>query len=71
MPAWITGPFPGGLVQRMHVVDYTREAEWSRSVLESTGGTGVDHIIETGGAGTLDQSIKARAVGGTISLLAH
>jgi NADPH:quinone reductase-like Zn-dependent oxidoreductase len=52
-----------------HVVDYTREAEWSRSVLESTGGAGVDHIIETGGAGTLDQSIKATAVGGTISLI--
>jgi NADPH:quinone reductase-like Zn-dependent oxidoreductase len=53
----------------MHVIDYTREAEWSRSVLELTGGCGVDHVIETGGAGTLDQSIKAAAVGGTISLI--
>jgi NADPH:quinone reductase-like Zn-dependent oxidoreductase len=52
-----------------HVVDCTREAEWSRSVLELTGGCGVDHVIETGGADTLDQSIKATAVGGTISLI--
>jgi NADPH:quinone reductase-like Zn-dependent oxidoreductase len=52
-----------------HVIDCTREAEWSRSVLELTGGCGVDHVIETGGADTLDQSIKATAVGGTISLI--
>jgi NADPH:quinone reductase-like Zn-dependent oxidoreductase len=29
----------------------------------------VDHVIETGGAGTLDQSIEAAAVGGCISVI--
>jgi NADPH:quinone reductase-like Zn-dependent oxidoreductase len=52
-----------------HVIDYAQEPEWSRAVLEASGGTGVDHVIETGGAGTLDQSIKATATGGVISLI--
>lgn len=52
-----------------HVINYRRHADWSRQVLELTGGAGVDHIIETGGAGTLDQSIKSAAVGGSISVI--
>jgi NADPH:quinone reductase-like Zn-dependent oxidoreductase len=52
-----------------HVIDYERDPEWSRYVLEVTGGSGVDHVIETGGAGTLDQSIKSAATDGTISLI--
>jgi NADPH:quinone reductase-like Zn-dependent oxidoreductase len=52
-----------------HVIRYEREPEWSRSVLEVTGGTGVDHIVEIGGAGTIDESIKATAIGGSISLV--
>jgi NADPH:quinone reductase-like Zn-dependent oxidoreductase len=38
-------------------------------VLEVTGGAGVDHVVETGGAGTIDESIKAAAMGGSISLV--
>jgi NADPH:quinone reductase-like Zn-dependent oxidoreductase len=52
-----------------HVINYRRQLDWSRQVLELTGGSGVDHIIETGGAGTLDQSIKSAAVGGSISVI--
>jgi NADPH:quinone reductase-like Zn-dependent oxidoreductase len=52
-----------------HVVNYLRQPDWSRAVLEITNGAGVDHVIETGGAGTLDQSIKATAVGGCISVI--
>jgi NADPH:quinone reductase-like Zn-dependent oxidoreductase len=52
-----------------HVVNYRQNPDWSRAVLEVTHGAGVDHIIETGGAGTLDQSIKATAVGGCISVI--
>jgi NADPH:quinone reductase-like Zn-dependent oxidoreductase len=52
-----------------HVIDYRGCPEWSRSVLELTGGAGADHIIETGGARTLEQSIKSAAVGGKISLV--
>jgi NADPH:quinone reductase-like Zn-dependent oxidoreductase len=52
-----------------HVINYRRQSDWSRTVLEVTNGAGVDHVIETGGAATLDQSIKAAAVGGSISLI--
>jgi NADPH:quinone reductase-like Zn-dependent oxidoreductase len=52
-----------------HVIRYEREPEWSRVVLEVTGGAGVDHVVETGGAGTIDESVKAAAVGGSISLV--
>jgi NADPH:quinone reductase-like Zn-dependent oxidoreductase len=52
-----------------HVIRCEREAEWSRVVLEVTGGAGVDHVVETGGAGTIDESIKATAMGGSISLV--
>src|SRR6202045_2555768 len=52
-----------------HVIRYEREPEWSRVILEVTGGAGVDHVVETGGAGTIDESIKAAAMGGSISLV--
>jgi NADPH:quinone reductase-like Zn-dependent oxidoreductase len=52
-----------------HVINYRRYPEWSEQVLEFTGGAGVDYLVETGGAGTLDQSIKAAAVGGSISVI--
>jgi len=52
-----------------HVIRYQTESEWRRALLEVTGGAGVDHVIETGGAGTIDESIKATAIGGSISLV--
>lgn len=51
------------------VISYQREPEWSRAVLEVTGGVGVNHVIEIGGAGTIDESVKAAAIGGSISLV--
>jgi NADPH:quinone reductase-like Zn-dependent oxidoreductase len=52
-----------------HVIRSEKEPEWGRVVLEVTGGVGVDHVVETGGAGTIDESIKAAAIGGSISLV--
>lgn len=52
-----------------HVILYKSEAEWSRAVLELTGGAGVDHVVDTCGAGTIDESIKSAAVGGHICLV--
>ena len=33
------------------------------------GGAGIDHIIEVGGAGTLERSLKAVRIGGMISVI--
>jgi NADPH:quinone reductase-like Zn-dependent oxidoreductase len=52
-----------------HGINYREEPEWSRRVLEITGGRGVDHVIELGGVGTLSQSIQAARVGGHIALI--
>jgi NADPH:quinone reductase-like Zn-dependent oxidoreductase len=52
-----------------HLINYRREPEWAKSVLDFTSGRGVDHVVEVGGAGTLAQSINACRVGGHIALV--
>jgi len=51
------------------VINYKNEPMWEKRVLELTGGTGVDIVVEVGGAGTLAQSMKASRMGGHISLI--
>ncbi len=50
------------------LVNYRETPEWGRVVREMTGG-GVDLVVEVGGAGTLEQSLRAVRAGGTISLV--
>ena len=50
-------------------INYKTNPDWENKVRELTGGVGVDHIVEVGGAGTLPQSLKAVRLGGTISLI--
>jgi NADPH:quinone reductase-like Zn-dependent oxidoreductase len=52
-----------------HLINYARTPEWSRPVLEITGGRGVDHVIEVGGANTLAESLKSVRLGGHICLI--
>lgn len=52
-----------------HLINYRDTPEWAREVLNVTGGVGVDHAVEVGGAGTLAQSIMATRVGGHIALI--
>jgi NADPH:quinone reductase-like Zn-dependent oxidoreductase len=52
-----------------HTINYKTHPEWGAQVLACTGGRGVDHVIEVGGAGTLPQSINACRVGGHIALI--
>lgn len=47
--------------------NYKQRPEWSKWVLEVTGGRGADRIIEVGGAGTFGQSLRAARVGGMIA----
>jgi NADPH:quinone reductase-like Zn-dependent oxidoreductase len=50
-------------------INYRATPEWDKRVRELTGGTGVDHVVEVGGAGTLPLSIRAVARGGHIALI--
>nr|WP_321983918.1 NAD(P)-dependent alcohol dehydrogenase [uncultured Lichenicoccus sp.] len=52
-----------------HVLDYTQAPDWGQRVRELTGGAGVDYVIETGGAGTIEQSLRAVAAGGIVALI--
>jgi len=50
-------------------VNYKRFPDWEKEVLRLTGGRGVDHIIENGGAGSLNRSFEAAAFGGKVALI--
>lgn len=50
-------------------INYKQKPEWAKEVRKITKMRGADHIIEVGGAGTLDQSIRAVRMDGVISLI--
>jgi NADPH:quinone reductase-like Zn-dependent oxidoreductase len=50
-------------------INYKETPEWGEKARELTGGRGVDHVVEVGGAGTLGQSLRAVRMGGQISLI--
>jgi NADPH:quinone reductase-like Zn-dependent oxidoreductase len=50
-------------------INYKTIPEWGKETLKLTNGVGVDHVVEVGGAGTLEQSFQAVRIGGTISLI--
>jgi len=51
------------------LINYRSTPDWDRRALDLTDGTGVDHIIEVGGPGTLARSLNAVRVGGRVSLI--
>ncbi|MBV9735398.1 MAG: NAD(P)-dependent alcohol dehydrogenase [Acidisphaera sp.] len=50
-------------------IDYHATPDWQDAVLRLTGGRGVDHVIEVGGAGTLARSLQAVRLGGTVHMI--
>ena len=50
-------------------INYRETPEWAKAARELTGGRGVDHVVEVGGAGTFQQSIAACALGGSIAVI--
>ena len=52
-----------------HVINYKKNPEWAKAVRSITHMKGADHIIEVGGAGTLEQSLRAVRMDGVISLI--
>jgi len=51
------------------LINYKTTPTWDKRVLELTGGEGVDHVVEIGGAGTLAKSLSAVRTGGQVSLI--
>jgi NADPH:quinone reductase-like Zn-dependent oxidoreductase len=50
-------------------INYKTIPAWGDRVRELTGGIGVDHVVEVGGAGTLGESLRAVRLGGRIGLI--
>ena len=50
-------------------IDVRRSPDWANAVKDLTGGKGVERIVEVGGPGTLQQSIRAIRYHGQISII--
>ncbi len=50
-------------------INYVTTPDWDKEVLRLTGGRGADHVVETGGGGTLGRSVQCVAPGGHVALL--
>ena len=51
------------------LVNYKKTPEWDKEVLRLTNRTGVDHVVEVGGAGTLSRSLNSVRVAGHVALI--
>lgn len=52
-----------------HVVNYKTTPAWSGPVRAATNGRGADFIMEVGGGGTIQESMKAIKIGGHIAII--
>lgn len=52
-----------------HTVNYRTTPAWSGPVREATQGRGADFIMEVGGGGTIQESMKAIRIGGHIAII--
>jgi NADPH:quinone reductase-like Zn-dependent oxidoreductase len=50
-------------------INYNEVPEWDVKARQLTAGVGVDHVLEVGGVGTLERSLRACRLGGTVSLI--
>lgn len=51
------------------VINYKTTPEWGVKVRELTGGLGADHVVETGGIGSINQSVQAARPGGHVAVI--
>ncbi len=58
-----------GALGAEYVIDYVEDTQWGRTARAFAGGRGVDLVVEVGGAGTLEQSLRAVRVGGTLAMI--
>ncbi len=52
-------------------VNYKKYPDWEAEVLKATGGQGVDHVVEVGGAGTFAKSLQALRHGGHVHVIGN
>lgn len=52
-------------------INYRETPDWGSRARELSGGAGVDLVVEVGGAGTLEQSLRAVRFGGAVSLIGN
>ncbi len=52
-----------------HGVNYKDHPEWHKEVQRITNERGVDYVLEVGGPGTLERSLKSTCVGGHVQLI--
>ena len=72
MIATTSTPAKEELVKKLgadHVINYKTDVTWGETARKLTGGIGVDHIIEVGGPGTLQQSLNCIKFEGIISII--
>jgi NADPH:quinone reductase-like Zn-dependent oxidoreductase len=50
-------------------INYKTTPDWDKEVRRLTGGRGADHIVEVGGAGTLNKSLGCVRMGGMITMI--
>lgn len=50
-------------------INYKTDPDWDARVWDLTEKRGVDHIVEVGGAGTIEKSVKSIRAGGDISVI--
>ncbi|MAE61851.1 MAG: NAD(P)-dependent alcohol dehydrogenase [Planctomycetaceae bacterium] len=50
-------------------INYKTHPDWETEVRKLTDGIGVDNVVELGGVGTLEKSLAAAKVSGTVSLI--
>jgi NADPH:quinone reductase-like Zn-dependent oxidoreductase len=51
------------------LINYREVPDWDKAVLDLTKRRGVDHVIEVGGAGTMQRSINAVRMGGHVAVI--
>lgn len=51
------------------LINYKTTPDWEKPARELTGGVGLDHIIEVGGAGTLGKALKCVRIGGIVHVI--
>ena len=50
-------------------INYRSQPEWAAALLKANGGIGADIVVETGGVGTLGESINAAATNGHVVII--